>query len=96
MIKLIALPIVFVVLALCVFLEGLCLSILWGWFVAPTFGLPEITIPIAIGLALVVSCTRSPHIHSDDKEVAIERSIAAVITPLFFLLIGFIVKVIFL
>ena len=34
---------------------GLVLRQLWHWFVAPTFGLPELSIPIAIGLMLVAS-----------------------------------------
>jgi Na+(H+)/acetate symporter ActP len=35
--------------------SGYVLSILWGWFIVPTFGLPMLSIPVAIGLALIVS-----------------------------------------
>ena len=35
--------------------SGYALSILWDWFVVPTLNLEPISIPIAIGLAIVVS-----------------------------------------
>jgi hypothetical protein len=34
--------------------RGYALTVLWAWFVAPTFGLPELAIAPAIGLSLVV------------------------------------------
>ena len=34
--------------------RGYVLSVLWAWFIVPTFGAPELSIPFAIGLALVV------------------------------------------
>ena len=33
---------------------GFTLSVLWGWFVVPLFGLPALSIAQAFGLALVV------------------------------------------
>jgi hypothetical protein len=42
-----------VVVALSIW-EGFVLTKLWMWFVVPTFGLPMLTIPVAIGLALIV------------------------------------------
>lgn len=41
-------------LAFGVMWEGAVLSVLWGWFVVPLFGLPPLSLPFAIGLALVV------------------------------------------
>ncbi len=35
--------------------SGYVLTILWHWFVVPTFQLPELTIFPAIGIAMVVS-----------------------------------------
>lgn len=35
------------------FWVGLTLSVLWGWFAAPLFGLPELTVWQAYGLALI-------------------------------------------
>lgn len=39
----------------CTILSGYVLSVLWGWFIVPTFGLPLLTIPVAIGVMLVVA-----------------------------------------
>jgi hypothetical protein len=36
-------------------LSGWVLTMLWAWFVTPTFGLPLLSIPQAIGLCLVVN-----------------------------------------
>lgn len=38
------------------FWSGLTLSTLWGWFVAPTFGLPTLSIIQSYGLALAFRC----------------------------------------
>jgi len=35
-------------------LRGWVLSILWRWFMVPTLGLPALSVPQAIGIALVV------------------------------------------
>lgn len=35
--------------------EGFVLKSMWAWFVVPTFGLPELSIPVAIGISLIVS-----------------------------------------
>lgn len=35
--------------------SGYVLTILWGWFVVPTFGMPALQLAPAIGLAMVVS-----------------------------------------
>jgi len=35
--------------------SGYALSVLWGWFIVKTFGLPGLTIPAAIGLAMMVN-----------------------------------------
>lgn len=34
--------------------KGWVFTILWGWFVVKTFSLPSLSIPEAIGLALVI------------------------------------------
>ena len=68
-------------------LRGWVLSILWGWFIVPFFGLPVLNIPYAIGIALVISyLTVSSSKKNDDIDYW--RSTA---TPLFALLIGWIV-----
>jgi hypothetical protein len=46
--------------------NGFVLSIMWGWFVVP-LGLPTITVPNAIGLALIVDLVR-PYRKPDDHK----------------------------
>ncbi len=41
-------------LALSSIFNGYALKVLWGWFIVPIFHLPQLTIPSAIGIALVV------------------------------------------
>lgn len=36
-------------------LHGFVYATLWGWFVAPTFDLPNLSIPTAIGIDLLLS-----------------------------------------
>lgn len=36
-------------------LDGCVLQIMWGWFMTPTFHVPQLSIPQAIGLGLVVT-----------------------------------------
>lgn len=42
-------------IALAVIIRGYVLSVLWEWFIAPTFGLPVLSVPLAIALAMVVA-----------------------------------------
>lgn len=49
-------------------LTGLSLSVMWGWFVVPIFGLPALTVAQALGLALVASCFRSKTFKSDAEK----------------------------
>jgi hypothetical protein len=38
-----------------VILNGWAVSVLWSWFIVPTFGLPLLTIPKAIGLVVIIN-----------------------------------------
>jgi hypothetical protein len=51
---LIAFVTIFPIFAAYAVLRGWVLSILWGWFIVP-LGFPALTIPAAIGLAIVIS-----------------------------------------
>lgn len=44
-----------VALVLGVVFSGYALSVLWSWFASPIFGLAELSVPEAIGVALIVS-----------------------------------------
>jgi len=46
---------VLVLLAISAIWKGYVLTVLWGWFVVPTFGLPALSLAPAIGMSMVVS-----------------------------------------
>lgn len=48
------------------FWTGLTLSVLWGWFAAPLFGLPVLTIWQAYGLALIVRTLQRHKVEKSD------------------------------
>jgi hypothetical protein len=78
-------------------MNGWVLSILWGWFVLPLFGLPSLSIPKAIGLALVVGVLTKQDTQSESSNKETSNPIMALIAravfaPLFVLLIGWVVK----
>lgn len=71
--------------------RGYVLSILWGWFMVPAFGLPALTVPLAIGLSLVVGFLTA-HRLKKDKDFEWGWAIGNMIfAPAMVLLIGWIV-----
>lgn len=78
--------------------SGYVLTILWAWFVVPTFGLPPLALAPAIGLAVVVSYLThqyTPKAAKPDEGKWDEsgRAIAhMVLKPALALLVGWIVK----
>lgn len=78
------------VLAVSMAYFGWVLSILWGWFVPPVFGLREISIPEVIGLVLIVSLLRMRNYGKDLKGEPLVKLAAAVLAPLIALLFGYV------
>lgn len=78
----------------CFILSGYVLSILWAWFIIGTFGLPVLTIPVAMGIMVVVSyLTKQPNFANEDKEDYLKRTnILAIVKPLGTLAVGWIIK----
>lgn len=80
--------------------HGFALSVLWKWFMVPAFGLPELPIPTAIGVALVVTYLTYQHIDCEnerDKEKSLAKKIVmwvvlTILRPSFALLVGWIVQ----
>lgn len=70
-------------------LRGWVLAKLWGWFVVP-LGVVPITIPWGIGIALVMGMFQSRSYPKEEKEWA--GLGFAIISPLFALLVGWIVQ----
>lgn len=46
---------VILIIAVAAILKGWALTVLWGWFVAPVFHLPQLNLPAAIGLGAIIS-----------------------------------------
>ena len=77
--------------------NGYVLSVLWGWFVVPTFGAHSLGIVPAIGISMVASYLTHQPRHASKKEeqsfsdTIIEGIGMAVLEPSFALLFGWIV-----
>lgn len=72
-------------------LRGFVLSILWGWFLVPVFSLPAISIPQALGIALVIGMlTGGIGTGNQSTDSAAAKVVIIILGPLFTLLIGWI------
>lgn len=60
-------------------LHGWVVTILWAWFVVPIFHLPQISIPVAIGLEMLLIMLRPIQCKTDDK--AWKAVVAAYVAP---------------
>lgn len=45
-------------------LYGYCLSYYWQWFIMPTFSLPKLSIPVAMGIGLAIQLS---HVKYEDN-----------------------------
>ena len=77
--------------------NGYALSVLWGWFVVPTFGVPVLGIVPAIGIAMVVSyLTHQIDTHKKEEKRSFGKTIAhstvfAILKPSLALFFGWVV-----
>ena len=76
--------------------RGYALAILWAWFAVPIFLLPELSIPQAIGVLMMISFATHQTIENpNDKRSEEDRlgkaMIRAALEPLFALAIGWVV-----
>lgn len=78
----------------CMILSGCVLSLLWAWFIASTFGLPLLTIPVAIGVMLVVGyLTKQADFNNSDREDYQKRvNVVQIVKPLSALVVGWVIK----
>lgn len=74
--------------------SGWVLSVMWEWFIVPTFDAPSLSIPVAIGLAMIVTFMTYQPQPTNDKELD-EQVISALVTsigkPLIYLGMGYVV-----
>jgi hypothetical protein len=88
----IVMPFMVVVLIPILLWFGWAVSILWGWFVAPVFGLPAITISQAAGLSLVLSAMRAKLSAPKDETGLALKVLTVVIGPPMAVGVGWVVK----
>lgn len=79
--------------------SGYVLSTLWGWFLVPIFDLPALSVPAAVGVALIVGYLTHQHKIESEKEKTTNEKISAlgmlvghmILKPAFALCFGWIV-----
>jgi hypothetical protein len=83
----------FILIPLIAILQGWVFTVLWGWFVVPTFHAPELSIAVAIGLTIVVGMFRRVDIDMREKtsNEKLTEAIATIVMPFVFLFLGWIV-----
>ena len=77
--------------------SGYALTILWAWFIVPTFGLPALNLPAAIGFAIVSAhLTRQYMLQTKQEGSKWDETLRALshtaFKPAFALVAGWIVK----
>jgi hypothetical protein len=66
-------------------------SILWGWFISPTFSIPHLSVQAATGILLIVSILRTPDVGDKTKEEVLSSAAYKSLYCLFALFLGWIV-----
>ena len=75
-------------------LNGLVLVKLWSWFIVPTFALPVLSVPVAIGISILVKYLTLQKMPKDDNAGAAKIGEAygfAIAYPILTLFIGWLV-----
>lgn len=76
--------------------NGVALKLLWGWFIVPTFGLPILSVPIAIGIILIASVLTSSYNPSLDQEDGVWKiQLYNLLLPLLSVIVGFVIYTFF-
>jgi hypothetical protein len=78
--------------AVAAILQGFVLSVLWGWFVVPTFDAPVLSIPVAIGVSIIVKMLTAhrPSTEETIEEIVKRTAAHQIVVPLFALFAGWI------
>lgn len=78
-------------------LHGWVLSILWGWFIVPTFSAPPLSIPLAVGISVMIGAFNTRYPTKEEIERANDRRykfyspIYGVFMSLLSLVLGFVI-----
>jgi hypothetical protein len=57
---------------------GYVLSIIWGWFIAPTFGIAYLSVPLAIGISSAVRLVTWQHDNEEQDKKPFNERMAAI------------------
>ncbi len=71
-------------------LEGICVSLLWGWFMVPLFDLPSIGVAGGIGMAVLGSLLSNSAPPAKSSDEALYRTLLSFVNPVLLLAIGYI------
>lgn len=72
---------------------GYVFNVLWGWFIVTAFGAPPLTLAQAMGVSLSVRFLSPRHRQeSKDGDQSLKDLFQALMTPLLFLAVGWLVK----
>ena len=74
--------------------NGWALSILWGWFIVPVFGLPKISIVQAAGINLLATTivAQRPKDDEDDPKLSLAKDfLFSILHPFLALMLGYVV-----
>jgi len=88
-----------VLLAVGALLNGWALTLLWSWFVVPTFpDLPVLSLGQAIGLGMIISFLTYQYIDAEpskEDNSAFKAVAATILRPIIYVLFGYIIHSIF-
>jgi len=87
---------IFLLIPVLVIWRGYALSVLWGWFIAPLFGLPLLSILAAIGICIVSGLVRYRYNEAEHDGKSFKPLCMQFANPAFALGVGWIVKTYFL
>lgn len=74
--------------------KGYALSVMWAWFIASTFGLPLISVPVAVGVmySVILFKHMPSKLEQDNMQEYSARLAFDILVPSIVLLFGWIVK----
>lgn len=70
--------------------SGIVLKALWAWFVIPTFGLPDLSLLVAIGVGLTVSYLTHQYVPTNNEDLP-KIFVVSFLYPLITLVMGWVV-----
>lgn len=74
---------------LAIILNGFAIKQLWEWFVSNHFNIKELTIPVAIGISILVNMFKTQTNDNDDTDIIVQ-CVKIVAFPILALIFGFI------